>query len=228
MTTDPAVALDLFPFIRDLPDDTIARMLAGASVATFEPGTKLMFPGDVCQTCALVIDGEMRIHSISPSGRDLTLYSVLPGQMCALTSLCLLTKQPFPAFVDVIERTTVVVISQAEFDWLVATEGPWRQFAFRTAWDRVGDLLTRIDTVVFTDLPTRLADALLTAQSGGVARMTHADLAGEIGSSREAVSRLLKRWERNGLISLMRGRILIDSLEDLARIVRGDLITLDP
>lgn len=213
----PAV-LESFPFLRAEPPAQLARLWSVSSTMSAPAGTMLTRPGDACEGSALVISGELRVSSISASGRRLTLYSVLPGQLCALSTMCLLTGQPFPAFIDAAVDTTLVVVPPATFTELVHTSEAWRRMAFRSGWERFDDLLTLIDDVVFTDLPTRLAGALLTESESGVVRLTHAELGEAVGSSREAVSRLLKQWEHSGLVALSRGRVELRDLPGLRRL----------
>lgn len=217
-TRDFPDLLARFATLRAMDGTDLDAVLARSIVVSFDRDEQPARPGDACSVCWLVVSGELRVTQVSRSGRELTLYSVLPGQMCALTTLCLFTGQPFPAHITVAEDTVAVGIPQAEFQRLVAEDEHWRKFAFAASWERVDDLLTVLDDIVMTDVPTRLAGAILTAQADGEVRLTHSRLAAEIGSTREVVSRLLKRWENTGIVTLSRGLIRVDDLDAVWRL----------
>jgi CRP/FNR family transcriptional regulator len=101
-------------------------------------------------------------------------------------------------------------------------DGKWRQFVFSTYHRRLSGLIALIEEVVFGKLDLRLAEVLLDRQKkrGVTLRTTHQELAEELGSSREVVSRLLKDWERHGFVELHRGQITILDLQGLEKIAK--------
>jgi CRP/FNR family transcriptional regulator len=201
----------------DLDPAGVALLDQVGATQTFAPGQAIMQPGDDPHQIAFVIAGQLRVHKISASGRDLTLYRMEPGQACVLTALSMLTGMPFTAHVTASEPTTIVSVPRRAFDRLYADQPAWRRYVLSLLSDRVGELLELIDAVLFTDLPTRLADVLVTQQHARVVHATHEQLAAEIGSSREVVSRVLKAWENQGTVSLSRGQVTIQSLDSLRR-----------
>lgn len=209
---------DRFPRLAAMPRDDLVRVLSRSRLMSVPAGTRMLGPGDACHGSPLLLEGELRVHTESAAGRGLTLYSVVPGQMCALTSLSLTSARPFPAYVDAVEDSTFIFVPPHEFTAMLGRDEGWRSYAFGQAWDRVDDLLKLLDSVLFTDLPTRLAEALLTAQHSGVITATHQRLAADIGSSREAVSRVLKRWEAAGTVRIERGRVDVIDAATLTRI----------
>lgn len=180
----------------------------------------LLHPGDPCGFATVVLDGTVRVHTTSRSGRDLTLYRVGPGGMCALSALCVQTAQPFPAYADATDPTIGIAVPQRTFRALLDSEPAWRGYVFGAMWNRVDSLIERIDDVAFSALPDRLARMLIERNVDGVVDLTHERLAAEVGSSREVVSRMLGRWERAGIVALGRGRITIVSRAGLDDVLR--------
>lgn len=198
-----------FPVVRDLSDDSFRRLAESARIVELGADDSLLQPGQQCTSATLVAEGAVRVHMASRSGRDLTLYRVQAGGMCALSVLCVQTTQSFPAHADALCPTVGIAVPGPTFRALLGNEPAWRSYAFGSMWNRVDDLITRIDDVTFSGVPARLARWLLDEQRDGVVEVTHERLAAEIGSSREVVSRLLGRWERADLVALARGRITI-------------------
>lgn len=207
---------DAFPAVRALSAAELGGVVADSTRILAPAGTVVLRPGDPCETFLLVLGGDVRVHAVSASGRDITLYHVERGEMCALAALSAHTGQAFPAFAEVTSDADVLAVPARVVSRRLDAEEDWRRFAFRATWERFDSLLTLIDDVVFSDVPARLADVMLTQQADGVVRATHERLASEIGSSREVVSRTLKLWERQGIVTLGRGRIHVLSLPRLA------------
>ncbi len=201
----------------ELDDEARHLLDRSAQLLQVGAGKVVMQPGDPCHQIPFVLTGELRVHRTSASGRDLTLYRILPGESCSLTALRILSGLPFSAHVTTSEDTTLLSVPSRVFTQLYDDQPAWRGYFLRLLSYRVGDLMELIDGVLFTDLPTRLADVLLTRQESGVVRATHEQLAAEIGSSREVVSRALKAWERQGTVALSRGQVAIVSPQALAR-----------
>jgi CRP/FNR family transcriptional regulator len=208
-STEITRARDAFPVLRALSPEGFDLLARAGRLTAFTAGQELLRAGDHCDAIALVLAGEIRVHKTSETGRDLTLYRLFPGQTCVLTANCMLSKTAFPACATVTEDTSALLVSHQTFDHLFAAEERWRDFIFQATSQRLTDLLELIDEVLFTDLPARLADALLTQQQAGEVHLTHEQIAAEVGSSREAVSRILKGWEKRGMVTLARGKVAI-------------------
>ena len=170
--------------------------------------------GDECTHLPMMVDGELVLTKHGETGRSITLYRVEDGESCILSTLSILNDASFPAEAMTVKRSTLLLIPAAILRELVEDHAVWRAFVFKTYHQRLSGLIVLIEEVVFKKLDRRLAVALLektgTKASGTeshTARITHHDLATEMGTSREVVSRILKEWERRGLVSLSRGAI---------------------
>ncbi|MGI9132724.1 MAG: Crp/Fnr family transcriptional regulator, partial [Rhodoferax sp.] len=142
----------------------------------------------------------------SSDGRALELYRVVPGELCLVSSACLFRRTPLSAQGTTTRPTTLLLIAPPVFaQWLQSAA--FRDQVLGLFAERMADLTLLIDAVAFHRLDQRLAAALL-GRGQDLAR-THQALADELGTVREIVTRLLRRFEREGWVSLGRERIQI-------------------
>ena len=169
-------------------------------------GTTLFHEAAPCQGFPLVLSGEVRVSRSSGDGRMLELYRVVPGELCLVSSACLFRSQPMSASGVTTRDTTLLLIGPTDFArWL--EEPVFRSEVLGLFAQRMTDLTALIDAVAFRRLDQRLAGSLL--GGGQQLQLTHQALADELGTVREIVTRLLRRFEREGWVELGRERILI-------------------
>jgi len=168
--------------------------------------TVLFNENTVCQGFPLVLDGEVKVSRHSLDGRSLELYRVVPGELCLVSSASLFRSAPLMARGISTRPTRLVMITPSTFvQWL---ETPaFRNEVLGLFAERMADLTGLIDAVAFQRLDQRLAATLL--GRGQSLTLTHQQLANELGTVREMVSRLLRRFEREGWVELARENILI-------------------
>jgi CRP/FNR family transcriptional regulator len=171
-------------------------------------GTVLFRPGEACSQYLIVIDGAVRVDMASDTGREILLYRVGPGQTCVLTTLALISGAPYEAEGKAETEVRALTLPAAAFDELLVESAAFRRFVFTAFAMRITDLMHLLRQIAFARLNQRLAAFLLHhADPEGALRLTHQDIAAELGASREAVSRLLKAFEQQGLVALSRARI---------------------
>jgi CRP/FNR family transcriptional regulator, anaerobic regulatory protein len=212
--------VDDFPTLNTLDPSIRSRLLASALAVTMPEGAMVFQEGAECSNYLLVLQGSVRVQKLSESGREIVLYRVEHGQSCVLTTSCLLSSDTYSA--EAVTETPVeaVAIPNAIFQELLATSREFRAFVFATYAERLTGLLMLIDAIAFGRMDARLAAVLIElADKDGAITKTHQELARELGTAREVVSRLLKEFEHRGWLSLGRGRILLcdhSALEQLA------------
>lgn len=226
--------LDLFPFLNS--DDGRLRDAAEqhGMFATLSAGEYFYHKGDHCPYFALVGSGSLRVFQPSASGREITLYWVERGNTCMVNMLCAFLGDGSPA-TAVVERDVEAVLLPADtFRYWLGQSRPVQEFLFRALSQRLTGVMALVEEVAFQRLDQRLADALsrrfAKLQSSTVAQKeqpaeiqaTHEDIAAELGSSREVISRLLKDFQRQGAVSLGRGRIRLQNSRILKQIHQGE------
>lgn len=204
--------LAAYPFLRQSPEDFKARFFRFAHHASLETGATVCREGTQCTHLPLVLEGSARVYKLGETGREITLYRLGPGESCILTASCILSDVPFPAFAVCETPLEAAVIPAAEVRHWAAQSPQWRQYVFGLVADRLGDVIGVIQEVAFQRVDRRLSSHLLQyARRHGAAliQATHQEIAADLGTSREVVSRVLKDLEAQGLIATARGSIRI-------------------
>ncbi len=203
----------LEPAIRDV-------LTRKSSIVTVREGSVIFGPGKSPENLLLLLDGRVRVQQVSEAGREIVLYRVEAGQSCVLTTACLLAHEGYSA--EGIAETDVraVAIPRTVFDDLIAQSVTFRTFIFTAYSKRITDLFQIIEDIAFQRVDIRLAQKLLDLERGtGQIKATHQQLAAELGTAREVISRQLGEFQRRGWIRQSRGAVELvepDGLERLA------------
>lgn len=208
----------LYPALRDLEASELSRVLADAELVDLPAGSPLFASGSPCRRFPFVLRGSIRVSKVG-EGRELQLYRVGPGESCVLTSSCLVAGSDYPAAGMVEADTRLLVLSREAFDTLMAQHAPFRQYVFSLFAERLAELMGLVEAVAFHKLDRRLAAALL--GHGRTVALTHQQLADEVGSVREIVTRVLRGFADAGWIQPGRGSIEITDAAALRRVAAG-------
>jgi CRP/FNR family transcriptional regulator, anaerobic regulatory protein len=210
--------LSSFPSLRSLPPALQLQFDCEAKYVKVAHSKTLFSKGTPCQMFPLLLSGSIRVVSMSEQGRELLLYRLQPGNLCVISSSCMLGHSSYPATGISESNLELVMLSSELFNSLLVYE-PFRVFIFSIFGERIRSLLQLVEEVAFQRLDQRLAALLLT--KGREISTTHQQLADELGSIRELVSRLLRRFEDQGIVSLQRERIQILDADALRFIPRS-------
>ena len=184
-----------------------AARLEALPVQTLPRGARLFGPGDRAQGFAVVLSGRVEVSLTGPSGREILLYGVEPGQSCIQTTLGLMGDEAYSGEAICATEVRLALIPAPLFHGLMDRSEPFRSFVFRALAMRMNDMTALLERVAFTRVESRLAQALLDLAQDGAVEATHAELAARIGSAREVVSRRLEAMARRGLVATDRGRV---------------------
>lgn len=211
---------DAFPGLRKLEPEIARPLIETSKVVRLPAGTRIFGPGQSPEAYLLLLEGTVRVQQVSDAGREIVLYRVSAGESCALTTACLMGYEEYQA--EGIAETDVeaVAIPRATFDELIARSAAFRKFVFTAFSVRVTNLFRIIEEVAFARIDVRLAQRLLElGGEKGHIDLTHQQLAAELGTAREVISRQLNEFQRRGWIATSRGAIDIsrpDALRQLA------------
>ncbi|MCP3959665.1 MAG: Crp/Fnr family transcriptional regulator [bacterium] len=175
-----------------------------------EAGAPVLHRGAEVSGAYIVLRGRLRVYSISAGGTEATLYTIAAGETCVFALNCLFQDLRYPAWVVAEVDTEVAVIPGAFYRHLFATETSFQNLTVRALSAAVFQLMAELEQVHFQSLDQRLVNLLLLRASGdGVLRMTQQAMANNLGSSREAVARLLRNLVTEGLVRTRRGSVQI-------------------
>lgn len=200
--------LEHFPALQELEESSVQILAQSARAVSLPRGAKAFEAGMPCDNYLMVASGRVRVQQVSESGREIVLYRVVGGETCILTTACLLAHEGYSA--EAIAETEVsgFVVPRSGFDRLLAQSRRFRDFVFTAYASRLTDLMLLVEEVAFGHIDIRLAQRLLELSgSDEIVSLTHQELAVELGTAREVVSRQLKEFERRDWIRLERGRI---------------------
>jgi CRP/FNR family transcriptional regulator len=207
--------LALYPVLGSLESVARSRLLDAVQIMHLPAGTVLFDERQACRGFPLILEGAVRVVKASASGRELPLYRVTPGETCVITTSCLVGKAAYSARGTAESDLVLVFLPGAEFAALLA-EPAFRDFVFHLFSARIAELMQLVEEVAFQKLDQRLAALLL--GKGKVVRATHQQLADELGSVREIVSRLLKGFATQKFVALGREQIEILDASGLRQI----------
>ena len=215
-TVDRENLLNLYPALAGLLDERLDALLRPAALE-LPAGTRVFAEPQPCQGFPLLLAGSIKVVKQSASGRELMLYRVAPGGSCIITSSCLLGRSDYNARGIAETPLRLLLVPAPAFAELMLDHAPFRDFVFHLFAERIAELMQLVEEVAFTRLDQRLARLIL-AQDRAVLNVTHQQLADELGSVREIVSRLLKGFAEQGLVALGREQLTVTDRAGLLKV----------
>lgn len=199
-----------FATLVDSREPALQQLLATAHIVRLQDAQPVFHAGDLCQNYLLVLNGSVRVYLTTTTGRDVVLYHVGPGESCVITTSCLLGGNDYPAAGVTEEPTIALAISAPQFQQTLALSTDFRHFVFANLGERISQMIARIEAVTVGAIDQRLAQALLAnARQTATVTTTHQQLAAELGTAREVVSRHLKKFAAHGWVRVQRGTVEI-------------------
>ncbi len=210
------------PILHGATPEMIRAFRTHGYLAHIPAGRDVFVEGDRVAAIPLLLSGTVRVYQLGETGREVTLYRFRPGESCVLTANAILTEQSFPAIATVEEDAEAVMIPAQVFREWVARESLWRGFFVQLVAQRLASVMNVVDEVAFRRLDKRVAGLIAArASTGNAVLTTHQEIADELGSAREAVSRVLEDLAAKGLIRSARGRIEVLDLAALEKAAAG-------
>ncbi|MFQ5586614.1 MAG: Crp/Fnr family transcriptional regulator, partial [Thermodesulfobacteriota bacterium] len=190
------------------------------NIATLHAGDFYFHEGDSCRHVALIGEGDIRVYKSGASGREVTLYHVGSGETCTLTASCILANINYPATAVAESETVALLYPAAVFREWIITRKEIQSFVFQALASRMSTVMSLVEEITFNKMDCRVAEYLLhrfTKMGNQVSTIqsTHEQIASELGSAREVISRILQEFKRLGAIELARKQIIIKDIEKL-------------
>lgn len=187
--------------------DEIARV---GFLKSLKEGAHLMDVGQYVKTIPLIVEGKLKIFREDEEGNELFLYYLHNSEACAISLVCTINDRVSQVRAVAMEDTQVIAIPIEHMDKFMMTYRSWYQFVVRTYGMRLNEMLHTIDSIAFLKMDERLLEYLnktAKARGNNIINDTHQNIATELNTSREVISRLLKQMERKGLVKLSRNHI---------------------
>jgi CRP/FNR family transcriptional regulator len=214
--------VQLFPGLQDIRDDHWLDVANRANELTVPADQQVFREGDDCEKYILVVAGATRVFKRFDTGREMVLYRLQAGQTCILTTSVLLAGGVYPADAMTDADTQVVLIPTQDFHTAFDQSKGFRDYVTRAFGGRIRDLIMLLESVVVRQVDVRLARWLVANRGDdGQVVVSHRELAFELGTAREVISRLLKDFERRELVKLSRRSIDVLDVDALERFVKA-------
>jgi len=213
-----------YPQLEALDDPAWRHALRQIEVMNVPAGTVVFRPGDPCASLLFLVEGRVRVYMSGDNGREIVLSHLKGGDLCVFTLTSLLRRSNYSAAAVTEVQTQAVCLPVADFREVFACSRGFQDFILTTMADRMHDTLFLLQEVAFERLEMRLACYLLRHSDGNENRaveMTHQQVAYELGTTREMISRLLKEMEQRGCVTLKRKRIELADTRKLKEISSG-------
>ncbi len=212
----------LFPFIKKAGIEFIQDFYQNCRYVELPANASICEEGQQCAQLAMLLDGVGRVYKLSPAGREVTLYRIDAGEACVLTASCIMNDDDFPAMAVTETPIRAIVVSPQKVRGWICQESQWQHFIFSLLSHRLASIISVVEEVAFKRVDVRLAEkfARSLAQGESSLQVTHAELAADLGSSREVISRILKDFAQRGLIETGRGSILLADRAGIERLSR--------
>jgi CRP/FNR family transcriptional regulator, anaerobic regulatory protein len=181
-----------------------------AALRTFNAGDIIMRTGQYIKSTVLVLHGRIKIYRENSEGGEFLIYYLEPGQACAVSMTCALQSQTSEIMALAEENTEVLMVPIQLMDELMNKYKSWYQFVIQTYRSRFDELLSVIDNIAFRNMDERLEFYLKRHTGGGgkkAVELSHQQIADDLNSSREVISRLLKKMEQRNMVKLHRNMI---------------------
>ena len=214
-------AVKKLPYWQHLGEDEKKFVERNVVVRNFSKGETVHGYGSSCLGTALVLKGELRVFILSEDGREITLFRMGEGASCVLSASCIIRQITFETNLVAESDCALLVLGSAAFDKLAEENIYVKCFLYEVAAERFSSVMWTMQQILFLKMDKRLANFLVSeceASGSKTIKMTHERIAVNIGSAREVVARMLKRFEADGLVSLGRGCVIIKDLQSLKKI----------
>jgi CRP/FNR family transcriptional regulator, anaerobic regulatory protein len=209
---------NLYPVLSEVDQELLMHVLSNAKLVTLKAGTVIFEEFQPCNAFPFILSGNIRVYKQSVNGRELSLYNVTSGDACVVTAGCLLGDDPYNASGSVKMDSTLVMMTANDFENLLSSK-VFRAFIFSLFSKRISELMQLVEEVAFQKLDRRLASLLLRRDRH--IKVSHQELADELGTVREMITRVLRSFSDTGLIKSGRERIEILDESALKEIVEG-------
>lgn len=198
------------------------QLTKSSVIRKFHKGEILYKSATDCTGLILVISGQLRAYTISENGREITLYRLFSRDICIFSASCMLNSVQFDIEITAEKDTEVLIIPAEEYKSIMNVSAPLANYTNEIMASRFSYVMWLLEQVMWKSFDKRLAEFLLNEaniEESNILKITHETIGNHLGSPREVVTRMLKYFVDEGIISLSRGTIEILNKNELEKIV---------
>lgn len=215
---------DIFDFWNELTDEQQQILSPQIYERFFENGTMINNFNDSCKGIFTVKKGQLRAYILSPEGREITLYRVNEDEVCVLAASCLMDSIAFDILIEPIGDTEVYVIPSNQLSHIAEQNPKVGLYIYKNATEKFSKVMWTMQQLLFMKVDERIADFVWNEslhQNSNIIKITQDEIAKQIGTAREVVSRIIKYFVNEGILSVKRGRIEILNKDKLKRMIKN-------
>jgi CRP/FNR family transcriptional regulator len=208
------------PYLKSLEPEARKELNEYARIHHIKKNTIISRPGSGCGSFPLVISGEIRVYEHDAGGREITLYRIEPGESCVLTITCIVSESDFPAYAVTEKHSEIISIPAPVFRRWVREYASWQNYVFFLMNRRFKELINVVNEITFRRVDHRLYEYLIHSfkkEKRTIIEKSHNEVANEIGTAREVVTRMLKDLRHEGILELERKKIILKDVETLRK-----------
>lgn len=209
----------LFPCWGELTPRQQQQVADAARVKAFAKGELLHGGGADCTGLLLVQEGRLRVYILSPQGKEITLYRLFDGEVCLFSAACVLRNIHFDVYITAERDSRVTVVPAEVYNQAARQSLPLTDYTSQLMAARFSDVMWVVEQVLFTSFDSRLASFLLEQsllEGSDTLPITHEEIARHLGSAREVVTRMLRYFSGEGLVTLSRGTVTLTDTQGLS------------
>lgn len=217
---EEAILSAAYPFWDRLSAGEKEQILQACATASYEKGAQIHRSDMGCKGAIFVLSGTLRVYIVSEEGREVTLFRIHAGENCVLSASCLLDSIQFDILIEAAEAARAIVIPANVLHPIMESNPYVGLYMYKQATERFSDVMWMMQQILFMGADRRVAIFLwdeMVRRNQPVLHMTHDEIARNIGSAREVVSRVMKYLSEEGVVSLKRGRVEIVDKEKLGK-----------
>ncbi|MBW7913776.1 MAG: Crp/Fnr family transcriptional regulator [Taibaiella sp.] len=194
---------ELFP---ELEDELYNELIQVGVVKEIPAGTTILQVAQPIRTVMMVLDGVVKLYQEDGEGDEYFVYHIEPGQACAVSMVCAYKQEKSMVTAKSVTDVVMLTVPLEYMDKWLQKYKSWHYFVIKTYRSRYEELLRTVSEIAFRNMDERLEFYLKrqVKQFGKHVKLTHQDIANDLNSSREVISRLMKKMEKNGWINIHR------------------------
>lgn len=210
---------EYLPELEKSADDLVCQLFDSSAVVSLPEKSTVFHQGDACNNYLIILDGKVKVFTRAENGREILLYRLSNGDSCVLTTSCLFGNKCYPAEGETETDVVAIAIPSAQFNNALQQSITFREIVFSAFSAHLSELIELVEEVAFGKIDVRLAKLLLSQRDeNNILTSTHQNIATELGSAREVISRQLKELESKNFIKINRGNIEIKNISALEKI----------